>query len=530
MPTLIPRLRPPGGYGPFVVAMLVGALVLVGCGGSGDSTHATTKSGTPQRGGTFTIGIQGGGAATDTLDPPRWIDSIDILRISALYNTLTAPGPGGRPVMSLATSLTPNHTGTEWTIHLRPGVRFSDGTPFTAKDVLYTWRRVLRVKIDGILDYGNINLARTTAPGPLTIRAVLHAPDFNFPEEMSDIAGAVVKPGDNFNHPVGTGPFKFVSWTPGGTSIFTRNPYYWRRGHPYLDTLKIDEINNPASAVDALQSHQIDALWSVPFASVGTLKQSGFQIVNAPGQAAGAFYMRLDVPPFNNPLVRQAMKLAIDRKQCVQSGLDGYGEVGNDLFGRSSPSYARDISQREYNPTEAKALLARAGYSGDKRLTVTLDTAEADPGMVECAQVFKQSAARAGVTINIHLLPSAGALFDPAAGYLKFDFGMTIAGGNSFETQAASSLLCGAPFNETHMCDKTFDDLFAEARATRNVAQRNAIYARAQRLLWNNGGYIVWGYRDTLTAFAPNVHGLQEFQRPITVTYLPSAEDVWLSR
>lgn len=529
MPSLTSRLCTQGGRRAAVLSTLVMVLILGGCGGSGKSTTTTTHSGPPHRGGTFTIGISGGGAATDTLDPPRWLTSVDIMRISALYNTLTTIGPGGRIVMSLATSLTPNSTGTEWTIHLRPGVRFSDGTPLTAKDVLYTWRRVQRVKFNGILTYGEIDLSRTTSPSPLVIRAVLHSPDFTFPENMADLAGSVVKPGENFSHdPVGTGPFKFQSWTPGGTSVFTRNPYYWKAGHPYLNTLKIDEIDNPTSGVSALESHQIDALWEVPYTAVANLKQSGFQVVNANGYAAGNFYMRVDIPPFNNPLVREAMKLAIDRKQCVESGLLGYGSVGNDLFGRYSPSYAHNLPQRQYDPAKAKALLQQAGYSGSKRLNVTVDVQEGAPGMVECAQVYKQSAARAGITINIHMLPSVGDLYNTATGYLKRDFAMTVWGGDSFETQAENTLLCGAPYPETHMCSKTFDDLVAKGKATGDESKRNAIFAEAQRMLWEAGGYIVWGYQDNLTAAASNVHGLQEFQQPITVTWLPACEDVWV--
>jgi peptide/nickel transport system substrate-binding protein len=123
------------------------------------------------------------------------------------------------------------------------------------------------------------------------------------------------------------------------------------------------------------------------------------------------------------------MKLAVDRDACVESGIQGRGEIGNDLVGSTHPSYNSSIPQREYDPERARQLLQEAGQQD---LRVELVTTQFAGGMAECAQVLKESASAAGITIDVRTIPGQD-LFNPEAGYLSYGFGATSWTGPSFQ-------------------------------------------------------------------------------------------------
>jgi peptide/nickel transport system substrate-binding protein len=533
-----------------VAAAIALALLAASCGGDDDSADdadtATTSapstsgddavttppsaSGTPGTdpadapvGGTLTYATVGN-PATDTMDPTKWLTPFDIAVSSLVYDTLTRIDTDGSVTMALAESMTPNDDASEWTITLRPGVTFHDGSPLTADDVLYSLQRVQENQFQGFVAYGIVDLSKSEAVDDLTIHAVLTRPSFLLPQYVADIAGGIVKAGaTDFTAPIGTGPFMFDAFAPGESATLTRNASYWQAGRPHVDELRLVEINDPSAAVNALLAGEIDGT-DIPFTAADQVTSAGLDVVAGGRGAAGNFYLRLDQTPFDDPRVVEAMKLAIDREQCVDVGLLGNGDVGNDLFGATSPSYNSKVEQRTYDPERAKALLAEAGQSD---LTVELIAAPAAPGMMECAQVFQQSAAAAGITITINEV-DAGELYNPATFYLSATFGMTQWAGQSFEATTQGALLSDSPFNETHHVDPAFDAAFWAMEATADPADRQRQADEIQQELWDTGGYIIWGYADTLSGFSARVGGTEAFEAPSTGFHFDELADVWI--
>jgi peptide/nickel transport system substrate-binding protein len=486
-----------------------------------DSTPTDTPAATA--GGTLRVGLVGGGS--ESLDPHTWVASHDIARASLVFETLTELDGEGEAQMLLANSITPNDDATVWTVVLRDGVTFHDGKPMTTADVRYSIERI-QTKGYGAAILAGIDLASSVIIDDLTIELHLVQANAEMPLLFADLFTSIVPDGvDDFTAPIGTGPFMLDSYTAGERSELVRYDGYWQDGKPLLDGVELIIISDPSARVNALLSDQIDVAVQIPATAVPQIESTdGLALVVSPGVAAVQYYMRMDTPPFDDPRVREAMKLAIDREKCVEVGLGGYGSVGNDLFGPSHPSYASDIPQREYDPAAAKALLAEAGYPDG--ISVELMTAKAGPGMQECAVVFADSAAAAGIDITVREVPP-DEIYNLESNYLIVPFGPTQWSGSSFQEVARSTLLVGAYYNETAFVDEAFETAFRSAEAVLDEEARYAAFAELQQQQWQSGGYIVWGLQDSITAISTAVTGLEPL--PINTFRLRGGQDIGLT-
>jgi peptide/nickel transport system substrate-binding protein len=126
--------------------------------------------------------------------------------------------------------------------------------------------------------------------------------------------------------------------------------------------------------------------------------------------------------------------------------------------------------------------------------------------MAECAQVLKESASAAGITIDVRTIPGQD-LFNPEAGYLSYGFGATSWTGPSFQETVRLALLCDSFFTETHFCDPSFDEAFREAEGIVDAAERQAAYDALQEIQWERGGYVVWGLQEIWDGYASDLQG-----------------------
>ncbi|UNB52926.1 ABC transporter substrate-binding protein [Mycolicibacterium sp. YH-1] len=485
--------------------------------------------GDPTRGGEVRIAVTGGGPSTP-LDPNSQSYLIDGLVKSAVYDRLTTINPeSGAVEMSLATSMTPNDTATEWTIELRPGVLFSDGRPLTSNDVLFTLKRI---KDDALADstMRHVDLERSSSSGPTRLTLVLTKPIADLPAVLAAADTFSIIPDGSKDPatvpPPGTGPYAIANYTPGVQVDLTANKQYREPGKPYLDRLTLVEINDPSAALNALKAGQVDIATRFNFAAVPSLVNDPGIYLRASnvGMAAANYYMNEQLAPFDNPAVRKAMRLAVDRERCVKVALNGYGHVGNDLWGEAHPSYNKDLPQREYNPEEAKKILAEAGVTTP--VAVTLYAADYGAGMLECAQVIQQSAKAAGFDVTVKQV-SSSELYGPNI-FTKVPMGSDYWAGTSFEGGASGAMVQGAPFPEFGMDDKEFDAKFDDARATLDVNERNRKYQALQKELWENGANIVWGFQDVIWGIANRVGGTEAFDLPTNSTEYHGLEDLWV--
>jgi ABC-type dipeptide transport system, periplasmic component len=474
--------------------------VLSACGQQPDVVAAPT--GPPQAGGTLRVGLSGGGAS-DTLDAHVPVNTTDIARVVNLYESLMYRDENYDLQPLLALSATPDDQAKVWTVALRQGVTFHDGRPLTADDVVATFKRITNPQDPKSGATALSVLDKVVATAPDTVEFRLNTPTATFDDSLGQYSLGIVPADYDPAHPVGTGPFKAKSFSPGRQSVFVRNDGYWRDNEPYLDELVILNFDDDDALVNALLSTQVDAVGQIPLALtevIGSDPRIG--ILNSETGMWLPFTMRVDRKPFDDVRVRQAFRLVVDRRQMIEQVLSGQGKIGNDVFAPFDPG-TTGLAQRTQDIARAKSLLAEAGYP--RGIDVELVTAPIQSGAVEAAQVFAQQAAEAGIRVAIRRVDATTFFGDD---YLKWDFAQDFYYTRNFLPQVDNCLLKDSPYNETHWNDPRFVKLVEQAKSTLDEGHRNKIISEAQRLLWEEGGYIIWGHPNQADAYQQYVAGL----------------------
>jgi peptide/nickel transport system substrate-binding protein len=491
------------------VALTVGDL-LAGCGGGGGGGgggSTQTSGGTPasgvSSGGVLRVGVSGGGAK-DSIDAHLLTTDPDIARAFQLYEPLAIRNPAYELEMILAESIEADKRPDSWTIRLRDGVTFHNGKPVTADDVLFSMRRIVDPKSPktGSASLSYVDLGRSKKLDDRTVRVALKVPNVGFPDDLGQYFNGIVPTDYDPKNPIGTGPFKYQSFTPGERSVFVKNPGYWRTGEPHVDQVVIIDFADDTARVNALLGGQVDAITNLPTAQIAQVKgNSGLKVLVSDTGAWQPFTMRVDQAPFDDVRVRQAMRLLVDRNQMVQQALSGQGRVANDLYSPFDPAYARDLPQRQQDIEQAKSLLKQAGRSD---LRVQLVTAPIFQGVVEAAQVLAQQAKSAGVTVDVRKVDTGTFYGD---NYLKWPFAQDFWFTRTYLGQVAQGSLANSPFNETHWKDPQFVKLVGQARGELDEDKRNELLHEAQQLEHDKGGYIVWAFSDQVDAYSAKVGG-----------------------
>jgi peptide/nickel transport system substrate-binding protein len=501
------------------------ASLLSACGSSSSSSSsATTSSGAVRRGGTLRVGYVGGGTA-ETLNPNLGVTPIDEGRIQNLYDPLVILNPDLSTSPGLAEQWTPNKDATEWEVKLRSGVTFHNGKTLTAQDVIYSIRLMSASTSAALPFVSGINLHDIKAINSTTLRIPLKFPDASLQSNFVYYNTWIVQDGEkDFTHPVGTGPFKFASFTPGQQSVFTKNPNYWISGQPLVDTLKIISISDNTARLNALLSGQIDAMAQLPYAQAKAHQATGDIVVAvAPAPQALVFYVDTTKPPFNDNRVRLAMKLIADRPALVSDAISGFGTVGNDIVGKGLPFYDNSLPQRTQDIAQAKSLLKAAGHSN---LHVLLKTSQIIPGFVESATLYAQQATAAGVTVQLQQVPPSS-YFNPSLQYLKLLFGESqwpIFALKFFYLQALAS---NAPYNETHWQDPSWNTLLFKAIGELDQAKAQSYWNQVQQTQWQQGGYLCWTNADYVDGLAKSVKGFKPSAGGVLGNH--TFRTVWLS-
>jgi peptide/nickel transport system substrate-binding protein len=490
---------------------LKGAAGVVGHGAAGPLLGAAAAQAAaaakPVYGGTLTIAYPGAGTS-ETLSPTLGVTPIDESRIQSLYDPLVIVNADFTTSPGLALDWTPNKTADVWEVKLRSGVTFHNGKTFGAEDVIYSIRQMAKKTSAALPFVSNIRLGDLKAPNKLTLQIPLLTPDASLMENFVYYNTWIVQNGEtNYSHPVGTGPFKFASFTPGQQSVFSKNADYWQHGKPYVDTLKIVSITDPTARLNALLSGQIDGMALLPYAQAKAHQSVGdINVLVGKAPQALVFYMETTKPPFTDNRVRMAMKLIADRPALVAGALAGYGTVANDLIGVDTQYYASDLPQRHQDIAQAKSLLKAAGKAN---LAVDLHTTNGAAGMVETATVFANQAQAAGVKINV--------INDPnyyGNQYLKLAFSIDFWGTRAYLNQVQQGSLPNSPYNETHWPPKSgtgsnFEALYNQALAETDPAKRTQIMHEMQQAEYNVGGYIIPFFGGLIDGYAANVKGLK---------------------
>ena len=496
---------------------------LAACGSSASSTTSGASSSKPRRGGRLNVGMTGG-SSTDTLDAHNIVANTTNVRVLMLYEAFVRLDPQARLQPVLAEEMTPNSDATVWTVRLRPDVTFHNGKTLTADDVIFSFQRIMdpKLALPGAPLVPTIDVAGMRKLDSRTVAIPFKTPFAIFPDVIPSNYFNIVPVGYDPKIPVGTGAFRYKSFSPAISSTFVRYENYWQSGLPYLDEVIVTDFPDETSQVNALISGQVQAAPELSTASTTTARQGGKAVLIDDGGFITPFTMRVDVPPFNDVRVRQALRAVANRVQMRELVFGGNGTIGNDITSIWDPEYDHSIPQREYDPGLARYLLKKAGQ---EHLTVQLTTSDVAPGCTLAAQVLAQQATAAGIKINLQQVTPTE-FYGP--NYLKWAFAQDSWIYASYLPQVSLAFLPKSPFNETHFNDPSYNKLYNQAVAEVDPARQAELAHEMQLIDYNSGAYIIPYFLPNITGLAPNVQNVERSKPG-----LPFANDnvkvIWLS-
>lgn len=455
------------------------------------------------------------GGAKETLDPHVLPLYVDQARAKACFDTLTGWSQQMTAEPRLAESWEPDATGRRWRIRLRR-TTFHDGRPLTAADVLYSFRRIADPATTGIAAalFRDVDVTASRAVSDTDVEVVLGSPNFLFPLSWG-APGAEIVPQNatSFSRPVGTGPFRFVSFTPGGPARYAANDAYWG-GRPPSPQLEFVPIPDEQARLGALLSGQVAYAHDLRAPSAVRLENDGrTRVLSAPAAATQSLALRVDRPPFTDPRLREAVRYGLDREALVRIVLLGRGRAGNDMFGRDLQYYPSQIPQVTRDVARAQELVRQAGAQG---LAIELQSSGADPVFDPATAVIAQQLGETGLRVAPRTLPRDG--------YFKQIqkvgvFSQTSTGTLPIPDYVGRRIVSSATsYRFTGYTSPEIDRLYAAAVGTPDETARTAALTRVQELLRNDSGGLVWASRDWDVGVAAELEGVTA-ARPNTAAW-----------
>jgi len=318
-----------------------------------------------------------------------------------LFEGLTRIDSKGSVQPDLAKSWDISSDGLTYTFHLQTGVKFHDGTPFSADDVKFSLDRARDPKSLNAQKQLFVNIASVDVVDPATVKVTLSKPQGDFLYDMGWGDAVIVSPKSAANDatdPIGTGPFKFVDWVKGDHIDLAKNPDYW--GTPAkLDKVTFKFIADPTAATAAILAGDVDL--NPEFAAPESLDQikadPRFVVHVGSTQGETILAMNNGHKPLDNIKVREAIAHALDRKAIIDGAMFGYGTPIGTFFPPSDPAYVDLTAQSNFDPDKSKELLKEAGVSN-----LTLSLKLPPPAYArQGGQIIQQELANVGITANI---------------------------------------------------------------------------------------------------------------------------------
>jgi len=422
-----------------------------------------------------------------------------------LMSRLIRPDMKGSPSPDLATSWSSNAEATEWTLKLREGVSFHDGSAFDSGDVIYTFNRVLDPENKSPARSAIKMIEKMEAPDDLTVTFTLSTPFADMPLQLMDYRLRIIPEGSGdtiATSGIGTGPFKLVSFDAAGVTKLEANMDYWE-GPPGVAKMEIIGIGDGQARMQALLGGQID------FENTVTNQQkpmfagsSKFNIMEVPTGNWRGLVFRTDIEPFTDVRVRQAVRKAANREELVKLIMGGAATVACDTPVKPDDQYRAEIKCPQ-DIAGAKKLLAEAGYPNGIDVEVYVATLE--PTWPILAEAYQQQAAEAGIRVTIKQVPSDGYWSDT---WMQ----KTVSATRWNERPADSALheiyLSTAKWNESYYKDADFDALLGKARRELNFEKRKALYVQAQEHLYETAGTLIPYHVSKLYAMSSRVSGI----------------------
>lgn len=439
-----------------------------------------------------------------------------MLQQTGEFLAFDAPDLSLQPVLAL--SWKPNDKADVWTFALRPGVKFHDGHPFTADDVVATMDRLADPKkgsnalsvFRGVLSPGG-----TRKVDDHTVEFHLDKPVGKFPYYVSsDNYNAIILPadykGDFETHFNGTGPFKLERYQPKVGASFVRNPDWWG-GAVMPDRTEFSFYADQQPQVLALQGGTVDVMQQVAVqGGQALLNNPDVTLIKLKSSAHRQVHMRCDQGPLTDKRVRQAIALTLNRPGLIKGLLHGYGDLGNDSpFAPIYPSTDRMVPQRAKDIAKAKALMHDAGKAGGVAVTLTTEYLQELP---DYAVLIQNAAAEIGIKIKLKVEPQAAYYGSATFGnsdWLDSEMGITEYGHRGVpDVLLTTPLASNGTWNAAHFKNAEYDRLVAQYIAALDLqAQRDAA-GKIERLLLDETPVIFAYFYDYLAATGAKIGGV----------------------
>jgi peptide/nickel transport system substrate-binding protein len=451
-------------------------------------------------------------------------------------------------VPDLATGWSWNEDGTELTLPLRAGVNWHDGKPFTAQDVrctfdLVTGKSSEKLRVNPRKSWYR-NLEAVTTNGDYEVTFHLKRPQ---PAFLMALAGGYspiypchVAPRDMRSHPIGTGPFKFVEFKPNERIKVAKNPDYWKAGRPYLDGIEYTIIKNLSTATLAFVAGKFDMTFPYSL-EVPLLKDVQRQMPEAicelvPLGISRSLIVNRDVPPFDNPDLRRAMALSLDRHAFIDIITEGHGDIGGamqpppegpwgmppDML-NTLPGYDPDVQN---NRAEARRLMRKLGYGPADRVKIKLSVRDLpflrDPAVIlidQLKEVYIDGELETIDTTN--WLPKI----------MRKDYIVGLTGqGSGVDPDLSLNLIyrCGGELNYNGYCSPEVDKLIDRQSVEADTQKRKQLVWEMERKLAEDGARPIIFYDHRATCRQPHVKGWTVMVNSIFNGW--RMEDVWLDK
>lgn len=510
----------------WLLATVAVALMAAGCakgsstpGGSGPSGGSGNKGTAlhPQNGGILNVGL---GAETDGWNPTssEWAGN-SYLEAQTFFDPLAAFNSKGAAVPYLAKSITHSANYKTWTIGLRPGIKFSNGQPCNAAAVVL---QLTKDKQSILVGQALGPMVNAVAKNNLTVQVNMSETWPEFAGVLAGQAGYMAAPAQldasgsaSTQHPIGTGPFIFQSWTQNSTLTVTRNPHYWRSGLPHVNEIVFHIYTDPTTAVQALQSGQIQWMYTSEAAQIKQLQAA---------KSYGMYLQYLDTPvfimintdaaPLNNVALRQALEYATNQQQ-LNSVIDlNMGSVVTEPYKQGSKWYVPSGYPTKPNLTKAKQLIAtyhsQTHTSGPVKFTLGCTPSGTNP---QAMSLVQQQWQKIGVDVNLSYTEQAtyinNAIFGNYQANCWTQFGAIDPDQDALWWLSSNAHPIGqVALNFARVSDPVTDHWLQVGRTSPSFATRKAAYGKVWKQFTKDAQYI-WLLRGpNALVWSPKVHGM----------------------
>jgi len=448
----------------------------------------------PRYGGTLRLALPGDPAFYDAHQGPA-MGAQAFWTGNNVYNSLLTitPPPELKIVPELAKSWEVLDEGKTYIFHLEEGVKFHDGTDFDAEAAKWNIDRILDPEVKSWIRPYYEEIEQVEAVDKYTLRIRMKEPSGALPIALGGYFQGIPMASpkafetygkDWLRHPVGTGPYVFKEWIPGQHVILEKNPHYFKKGLPYIDTLEFRIMKDPLTATTALRAGEIDFITRAPMQQVPVLEKSpGITVITGPEMVPTVALLNMRVKPFDDVRARRAVGgYGIDRAEIARVAFQGRAKPLVSVLPHGVPD-AIDLNEMyPYKPDEAKRLLKELGYSEKNPLKLTILVSNQDATMADVAALIKNQMAKIGVEAKILLLDET-ARVDRVL--VKHDFEMTVGNWANLRdiNQRSVSFFKGRQSDYMGIDSPKLEEMVHQWRRALDEAGRRKISAEMQRLI-----------------------------------------------